>query len=76
MQADCPNRDPSPKAQDDALLLCRSLFSLKIFALSSLSSSLFALSSLLFIIYASPILGPAFGVEIGVGISILPIVVS
>ena len=67
MQAVCQNRDPSPKAQDDALLLCRSLFSLKSL-LSALSSHLF--------VYASPILGPAFGVEIGVGISILPIVVS
>lgn len=47
---------------------------LKIFNLFILSF-LFALSSFLFI-YASPILGPAFGVEIGVGISILPIVVS
>ena len=43
---------------------------LKIFNLFILS-----LLSLLFF-YASPILGPAFGVEIGVGISILPIVVS
>ncbi len=47
---------------------------LKIFNLFILSL-LFALSSLSFV-YASPILGPAFGVEIGVGISILPIVVS
>lgn len=47
---------------------------LKIFNLFILSL-LFPLCSFLFI-YASPILGPAFGVEIGVGISILPIVVS
>lgn len=47
---------------------------LKIFNLFILSL-LFPPRSFLFI-YASPILGPAFGVEIGVGISILPIVVS